>query len=108
MLLLLGAGGASAQSVPRKVYDDVRWALSDALFVLISPVYSDGRDWATVGLLAGATGLSAIYDDELDAWIADHPESAPMELLGPFREESDWKLEELGSAARYAGASIFH
>ena len=105
LLLLLGAGGASAQSVPRKVYDDVRWALSDALFVLISPVYSDGRDWATVGLLAGATGLSALYDDELDAWIADHPESAPMELLRPFREESNWKLEELGSGSRITQAS---
>lgn len=105
LLVLLGAGGASAQSMPRQIYDDVRWALSDALFVLISPAYSDRRDWATVGLVAGATGLSALYDDELDAWIADHPQSAPMELLGPFREENDWRLEELGSGSRITQAS---
>ena len=109
LLALRDAGGASAQSVPRQVFDDVRWALSDALFVLISPVYSDGRDWATVGLVAGATGLSALYDDELDAWIADHPASTPMELLGPFREDSNWKLEELGSGSRitHASAAIY-
>lgn len=97
--LLLCSVPAAAQSIPRKAFDDVRHALGDMFWVYTSPLHADRGDLATLGLIATGTGLAAIYDDELDAWILRNPESAPMKLIDPFREDHGWQLYDLGSSS---------
>ena len=51
-LVLLTAGPAAAQSLPEKVWNDVRWAAEDAFFLVTSPVRGDASGWKTAGWLA--------------------------------------------------------
>jgi membrane-associated phospholipid phosphatase len=103
--LLLCAGAVSAQSLPRKVWNDVRWAAEDAFFLTTSPVRADAGDWKTVGWVALATGAAFVVDDEVDRWIARNPSSLPLEVIDPFTEGHDTKLVDLGSGALMVQAS---
>lgn len=97
--LVLCAGQASAQSLPRKVWNDVRWAVEDGFFLATSPVRGDGSDWRTVGWVALSTGAALVLDDEFDRWILDNPSSFALDPIDPFTEGHDWKLVDLGSGS---------
>jgi hypothetical protein len=102
-LVLLGAAAftasASAQSLPRNVFDDVRWAIGDAFWVYTAPLHTDGSDLATLGILIGAAGGIALLDEPIDRWIRTHPSSALLEPVEPFREGNRAQLVDLGSGS---------
>ncbi|MGH7507369.1 MAG: hypothetical protein ACRELX_17075, partial [Longimicrobiales bacterium] len=46
---------ANAQSLPEKVWNDLRWAAGDAFFLVTSPVRGSASDWRTAGWVTAAT-----------------------------------------------------
>jgi hypothetical protein len=102
--LVLCAAQASAQSLPRKVWNDVRWAGEDAFFTVTGPVRGDAGDWKTVGWLALSTAGALLLDDEVDRWIVDD-RSFLLDMMEPFTEDADVKLVDLGSGTLLVKAS---
>jgi membrane-associated phospholipid phosphatase len=98
LLVLLCAGQAAAQSLPRKVWNDVRWAAEDAFFTVTSPVRGDASGWKTVGWLTLGSGAALVVDDEVDRWIVENPASFVLDVvMEPFTEDAEVKLVDLGS-----------
>jgi membrane-associated phospholipid phosphatase len=98
-LVAVAAGGAWGQSLPRKVWNDVRWAAEDAFFLVSSPARGDAGDWKTTAWVALATGAALVVDDEVDRWIVEHPSSFALDAVDPFTEDHDAQLYDLGSGS---------
>jgi hypothetical protein len=99
MLALTTVASTAAQSLPRKVWNDVRWAAEDAFFIVTSPIHADGSDWKTTGFVALATAAALVVDDEVDRWITEHPSSFALDVIDPFTEDHDTQLYDLGSGS---------
>lgn len=104
--LLLCAEAASAQSLPRKVWNDIRWAAEDAFFTITSPARGDASDWKTTGLIALASGVALVVDDEVDRWIVDNRSSFVLDVvMAQFTEDADVQFVDLGSGTLLVNAS---
>jgi len=97
--LLPSAGPSSAQSLPEKVWNDLRWAAEDAFFLATSPLHGSSSDWRAAGWITAATGASLLIDEPLDDWIVDNGSAFVIEPVHPFTEGHDARLEELGSGS---------
>jgi membrane-associated phospholipid phosphatase len=113
VLLAIGAGPTSGQSLPETVFNDFKYGISDILAIWTSPFRGSGRDYAIAGATAGAFGLTLLVDDDVGRWIRDHPEAGVLEVLNPFREKdgsphlvdlgSGYRLVQLGGATYLIG-----
>jgi membrane-associated phospholipid phosphatase len=100
LLLALAAGRADAQRTLRTIGTDLGHGVSDMLYVWSAPARADARDLAGVGLAAAIVLGAGVADRDLQRWMVEHPSSAVMRGLRPFREEHDASLVDLGSAQR--------
>jgi hypothetical protein len=98
-LLASGFASAVAQSLPRKVWNDVRWAAEDVFYVVTSPVHADASDWKTTGWVALAAAAALVVDDEVDRWITENPSSFALDVVDPFTEDHHTQLYDLGSGS---------
>ena len=98
VLATLGAGTVEAQRTPRTVISDFRNAFADMFYVWGAPFRADARDWATAGAVVGTAGLVAIYDDEIQAFMNNHPNAAVLRAFEPFTLESREQLVRLGGS----------
>lgn len=99
-LLTLGvAGQLPAQRTFRTIGSDFTSGFGDIWYIWSAPFHADSRDWLGAALSAGAVVATAPFDDDIDQWIVDHPNSAILQGLEPVRErKSGIKLYDLGSA----------
>jgi hypothetical protein len=96
--LALGvARDAGAQSLPEIIYTDLKHGVSDIFAVWTSPFRGSGSDYLTAAMLAGGVGLVAMKDDEIGAWIRNHPDAGVLEVLKPMREGYGLKIVNLGA-----------
>jgi hypothetical protein len=93
------AGLAAAQSLPKKVFNDFKYAATDVFYLYTFPFHMGSSGALTMGVVTAATGVTLLLDDELDRWIVMHPSSVPMDLIKPFRVDQSPNLEALGSGS---------
>lgn len=94
-----------AQTTFRTIGSDFGYAVGDMWTVMTSPFHASARDWAGVGAVAGGTLLIALFDDEIDEWMLDHPSSTVLQAIKPFREgrsnpSKDLPFRDLSTARR--------
>ena len=95
-----------AQSVVETVWSDLKTAPGDLIHVWTAPARLDGDDVPPVLVFGATTAFVALNDLEIQEWIRRHPDSAPIVVLEPFRNEHD-ALSRLGQnhwVLRGAGA----
>lgn len=100
--LLLVSSHASAQSFPRMVYEDLKGGVSDILALYTSPFRGDAKDYLTAGLAIGSVALVSLADDPIGKWIYENPDATALDLLKPFREDSDTRFVDLGGGRHLA------
>ncbi|MGI9078027.1 MAG: phosphatase PAP2 family protein, partial [Gemmatimonadaceae bacterium] len=99
MLAVLLPGYLRAQRTFRAVGSDFQNGFGDIWYIWSAPFHAGSRDWLGTALSAGAVVATAPFDDDVDRWIVDHPNSAILRGLQPVRErKSGIKLYDLGSA----------
>jgi len=97
-LALTAPSAVAAQRTARTVWNDLRHAGEDVLFVWSSPAHGDARDWAAAGAVAGVSALSFLLDEPLDRWVVRDSASLVHRGLSPLREDFAWKwLGDLGT-----------
>lgn len=104
LTVVLPTAGAG-QTTFRTIGSDVGYAVGDMAAVLASPFRAEGRDWAGAAGVIGGTVLIAVFDEQIDRWMLDHPSSALMQGIKPFREasnnpSSDLPFRDLSTARR--------
>ena len=100
LLLAVAPPPAYAQRTVRSVGEDFANGFSDMLWLWKSPLRADSEEWLTAaGVFAGA-GVVAIWDGDIQDWLATHPRSAPVRAVHPFGEEASVPLVDLGSGKR--------
>ena len=97
-LTMVGVGAAEAQRTPRTIVSDFRTGISDMFYVWGAPLRADARDWATAGAVLGTVGLVAIYDDEIQASMLNHPNSTVMQALETMTVDADPPIVRLGGS----------
>ena len=94
---------ASAQSVGRMVFDDLKWVAQDVGAIWLSPLKGDVRDYAiTAGILGGSAALS-VLDDNVDRWALANRDRGLLKALGPVRRGGD--LYTLNQAVPVVGGA---
>ena len=94
---------ASAQSVGRMVFDDLKWVAQDVGAIWLSPLNGDVRDYAiTAGILGGSAALS-VLDDNVDRWALANRDRGLLKALGPVRRGGD--LYTLNQAVPVVGGA---
>jgi membrane-associated phospholipid phosphatase len=88
--LAVEAGGVAGQS--RSVGDDLKDAGRDIMHIWSSPFHATAEDLEGLGVVGGLFGAGLLLDAPVQRWMASHPESLPMQVLGPFREDSPLSL----------------
>jgi membrane-associated phospholipid phosphatase len=76
--------------------------VSDVLAVFASPFQGSGKDYLTAALLLGGAGLISLADDPIGKWIYENPDATALDVLKPFREDSDTRLVDLGGGRHLA------
>ncbi len=94
------ASAADAQRTLKSIGRDFEYGVRDILHVWASPIRADRNDWATFAASAAFVGATLIIDDDVQRFMARHPQSAFMRGLEVFREEHNAELFNLGSGKR--------
>lgn len=90
LLALVAPLPASAQSVGRMVFDDLKWVAQDVGSIWLSPFRGDARDYAiTAGILGGSAALS-VLDDNVDRWALANRDRGLLKAIGPVRRGGDF------------------
>jgi hypothetical protein len=95
---LAGAPAAGAQGRLKSAGNDIKHGLGDIWYIYTSPFHADARDWAATLAVIGAGAALSNWDDNVDAWIVDHPGNALVRGVKPFRAGQKPELVNLGSA----------
>lgn len=88
--LLSAVTGAEAQE--KSVGRDLEAAAKDMLWVWSSPARTDRQDLEGLGLVAAASGVSLLFDEQVRRWAMANPDALPVRVLTPFRESSPINL----------------
>jgi PAP2 superfamily protein len=99
-MIAVFAGPLHAQRTAKSVLRDLEHGIRDMLYVWASPLHADADEWATFAASAGLVGATLVIDDDVDNAMLQHPNSAFMKALDPFRESSDAGVFNLGSGKR--------
>ena len=99
-IIAVFAGPLQAQRTAKSVLRDLEHGIRDMLYVWASPLHADADEWATFAASAGLVGATLVIDDDVDRAMLEHPNSAFMKALDPFREGSDGGVFNLGSGKR--------
>lgn len=92
------AGAQGLKSVPGTVFNDAKNTVGDVIAVWTSPFRGSGRDYATAGMVVGAVGVTALFDDNIGRWVRGNQDAFVLEALDPFRErDSKPKMVDLGA-----------
>ena len=92
---------AAAQRTFETVGNDVKHAAQDAFAVWTSPLRANGRDWLTAGAVVGAGAAISPFDDDVDRWFLEHPNSAIAQFAEPFTQDYDgYKWADLPTGKR--------
>ncbi|HEX6939749.1 MAG TPA: phosphatase PAP2 family protein [Longimicrobiales bacterium] len=85
--VLLPVSSAAAQEGRwATLREDAEHLVGDAFHVWTAPARVDGSDLAGFAAVAGAVVLVGVFDDEIQDWLRENPESLPVRALGPMRE----------------------
>lgn len=85
--LLVASAPGLAQRTARTLWDDVRHAGGNVLFIWSAPARGDARDWTTAGIVAGVSALSMTLDEPLDRWVVRDSTSLAHRGIRPLRED---------------------
>lgn len=100
LLLLAAPCTAAAQRTLGTVGTDLKDGVGDILHVWGAPLRAGAGEWGTFALvMAGTAGLTPA-DRQIHDWMQEHPRSAAIEALRPFREGAKVPLVDLGSGKR--------
>lgn len=103
--LVLVAQPLSGQRVLDDAWYDLKHGALDIGYIWTFPLHAKTRDLPAIGALAGATALTLVYDDEIQAWLRNNPNSLPVDLVEPFRMGHEAvRLGDIWTFIRYSGA----
>lgn len=85
--LLLVAQPVPAQRVLNDAWHDLKYGALDIGYIWTSPLRLNTRDLPALGGVAAASAITMVYDDEIQAWIRNHPNGLFVESLSGFRED---------------------
>jgi membrane-associated phospholipid phosphatase len=105
VLALIVSTSASAQVTFRNTGRELRDALGDVLHIWVSPFQAERRDWiSALGVVGGAAALLPV-DDQVDSWIARHPNAAIVRAVSPWDEDHP-NLGDLSTGQRLLPISV--
>lgn len=104
VVLTIFAEPVRAQRIVDQAWHDLKHGALDIGFVWSAPARIKTRDLPAIGVVGAISGVTLIYDDELQAWLDDHPKSLPVEMLRPFRMGNPG--EELGDIWFFIRGSV--
>lgn len=78
-------GAAAQERRWATLREDVENMVGDVLHVWTAPARADGSDVAGFAALGGAIVIIGTFDDEIQDWIRDNPDSPPLRALRPLR-----------------------
>ena len=93
----LPAAALPAQTIPKDFVFDIKYGALDVLSVWASPFRGSLHGYAIGALSLGLAGASSIFDDNVAAWIREHPNAGVLEVLNPVREASGLSLVNIGA-----------
>ena len=93
----LPAAVTPAQTIPKDFAFDVKYGVFDVLSVWASPFRGSLRGYANGALSLGLAGASSIFDNNVAAWIREHPNAGVLKAVTPVREGSGLSLVNIGA-----------
>jgi hypothetical protein len=98
-LLTALAPAAGAQRTFKTIGTEIGSGLADIWWIWTSPFHTNARGWRDAALTLGATGVVAIYDDEIHAWVRNHQHTALLDAVRPAREDES-PIADFGTGRR--------
>lgn len=80
------ASPASAQVTLRTTGQELGNVVTDVAYIWTAPFHASSRSWLDAAAAAATFAVLLPADDDIDAWIVDHPRAVPLRLVDPFRE----------------------
>src|SRR5688572_9500344 len=87
LFTLATATSLPAQVTLRTTGRELRDGLADIVYIWMSPLHANGKDWLGVLGVAAGTAVLLPLDDNIDSWIVRHPKSIPVQATTPWNED---------------------
>jgi membrane-associated phospholipid phosphatase len=100
ILATVATSSLPAQRTLKSVGEDFKGAAGDIVFIWTSPFHASGSDWLAAAAAVAAAAMALPIDDNVDRWMVNNQDSPLLNAVDPFRENSRFKLDGLGTGKR--------